>query len=136
MTALPAMYYVWLYLSQGAEALASLTNALSIPGSNVMAGDDAQAVSQDVNHLSESGLQHFALQGDFALSCDIRLAGWTLPAVQAVLQQLSANGLRIAMADNNSDSPFAFTLFESGNCRAITVVENDETNEVTMYASS
>jgi hypothetical protein len=127
------MCYAWLYLSHGADALPQLVHALSIPGINVMAGDDAQAVAQDVNHLSESGLQHFALQGDFALSCDIRLAGWTLPAVQAVLLQLSATGLRIAMADDASDSPIAFILFESGSCRPVTVVENDESGEVTLY---
>lgn len=135
MTAAPAMCYVWLYLSQGIEALPSLVHALSIPGSNVMAGDDAEAVAQDMNHLSESGLQHFALQGDFALSCDIRLVGWTLAAVQVVLKQLSAKGLRIAMADDASDSPFDFILFESGNSRPVTVVGNDEANEVTMYAA-
>jgi hypothetical protein len=134
MTYSHAMCYAWLYLSKGVEVLPQLVHALSIPRSNVLAGEDTEAVVIDMDDLGESGLQHFSLKGDFAICCDIRLAGWTLPAVKVVLQQLSASGARIAMIDDSSDNPFACILFDSGSCRPVTVVKDDETDEVTLYS--
>jgi hypothetical protein len=133
MTGSPDMCCAWLYLSQGVEALPQLVHALSIPVGNVVAGDDAQAVAANTDHLHDSGLHQFEEQGDFALSCDVRLAGWTIDAVHIALQRLSLSGMRIAMADDASDSAFAFILFESGSSRPITVVQKDETGEVTIY---
>jgi hypothetical protein len=127
------MCYVWLYLGKGAEGLLALANALSIPDSHVLAGDNAHLAASDLHHLHESGLHHFDVRGDFALSCDVRLAGWAIDAVHVALQRLSVSGLRIAMADDASDNPFAFVLFELGTARAVTVVQNDETGEVTLF---
>jgi hypothetical protein len=134
MSAAITMCSVWLYTSKGVEALPQLAQALAIPVSHVVAGGDTQA--EDLNHLSESGLKYFLVHGDFLLTCDVRLAGWTLPAVHTALQQLSFSGMRIAMLDDSSDNLFECELFESGNCRSVTVVENDETNEVTLYPAA
>lgn len=136
MTAATSMCYLWLYVGKGTDALVQLAAALSIPSANVVSGDDKQAVAQDLDHLLESGLTHFAIHGDFVLGCDIRLADWALPDVARALQQLSMSGLRIAMADDASDNPFAFTLFESGDARAVTVVEKDESDHVTLFPAS
>lgn len=127
--------YVWLYTSKGIEALPQLAQALSILSSNVIAGLDEQAVAADIDHLCESGITHYPVQGDFLLSCDIRLAGWTLPDVKLALLQLSKSGIRLAMSDDTSDSPFASILFESGQYRAVTMDQDDETGETTLCIS-
>ncbi len=134
MTAPPSMCYAWLYLRQGIETLPQLVHALSIPSGHVVAGEDSQAVDADIDHLNESGLHYFVVNGDFSLSCDIRLAGgWTVPAVKAVLLQLSASGLCIAMTDDSSDSPFDCLLFDAGSCRPVTLIQDDTTDKVTLY---
>jgi hypothetical protein len=130
------MCHLWLYLGSGVEGLLQLAQALSIPSRNLINGNDLEAVSADVFHMNECGLHYFELDGDFSLSCDIRLSGLTLALVHLKLLQLSAEGLRSAAADESSDNPFAFVLFESGRSRPVTVVEDDETNKVTLYSVS
>jgi hypothetical protein len=133
MVSASSMSYIWLYLSHSDQALPQLMHALSIAPSNLIDGDDAQAVAGDIEHLNESGLQYFALSGDFSLSCDIRLTGWTRARILDQLLMLSNHGLRIAMLDESSDNPFDALLFEAGSTRRVTVVQNDTSNEVGLY---
>ena len=121
------MIYLWLYLNPGLDALPQLIRAFAIPQNNVYAGIDPN------DNFSASAICHFPVQGDFALTCEIRLANWTHDAAHAALKALSESGLKIALADDNSDSPFAYLFFQAGNSRAVTVVRADETDVVTMY---
>ncbi len=121
------MIYLWLYLNLGLDALPRLINALSIPQKNVYAGIDPN------DNLSGSAICHFPVQGDFALSCEIRLADWNHDAAHTALRALSKSGLKIALSDDSNNSPFAHLLFETGHCRAVTVVIADATDVVTMY---
>jgi hypothetical protein len=136
MTIAPATTYVWLYLADGTGngngALAQLARALAIPSQQIFAGDALQ-VDDRLPLTQSSTLLHFPLQGDFAYSCDIQLQSWTLPAVKAALDKLSASGLTVAMLDDTVASPFACILFHAGSRSAVTVVVDDDTNKATVY---
>jgi hypothetical protein len=138
MNTVPTMTYVWLYVSEGAgnslslDAVAQLAGALSIPNQQVFAGNNV-TLNDRLQHMQQSMLLHFPVQGDFSYSCDTQLSGWTQPGIEAALGKLSASGLTIAMLDNADASPFACILFQTGSRRAATVVEDDETNNVTLY---
>lgn len=121
------MIYLWLYLNPGLDALPQLIDAFSIAQNNVYAGIDPN------DNLSASAICYFPAQGDFALTCEIRLANWTHDAAHTALKALSKFGLKIALSDDSNNSPFAYLLFETGDCRAITVVSADATDLVTMY---
>jgi hypothetical protein len=138
MTIAPAITYVWLYLAEGSSqqegALAQLARALSIPSEQVFAGDAVQT-DDYLRYAQSNTLLHFPLHGDFAYSCDIKLMGWTLLAVEAALTKLSASGLTVAMLDNTNASPFACLLFQAGSHSAITVVVDDDTCVATVYSA-
>ncbi len=138
MTSSTDMSYVGLYLApsagQGEGAVSQLAQALSIPSEQVFAGDAVQ-IDDRLRYMQASTLVHFSLHGDFDYSCDIELHSWTLPAVKAALDKLSASGLTAAMLDDTDASPFACILFQAGCRRAVTVVVDDDTCVATMYTA-
>jgi hypothetical protein len=139
MTNALAINYVWLYLAsserEGEDAIAQLAQALSIPSRQVFSGEGLQ-IDDRLTYMQDSTLIHFLVQGDFAYSCDVQLAGWTLPDVEVALDKLAASGLTLAMLNDSNASPFACILFQAGSRSAVTVVGNDDTGIVTMYPAS
>lgn len=131
---------LFLYIGGRADALARLASYFGVlPGRLTNHGqgyvgdgvgdgvDDADVAAQ------ANAIRWSAVNGDFIIACDVDLFEWTPTQIKARLSTLSMQGVTIAMPDEGSPSPQEFWLFENGGVKKAVILQDDDTDTVTIW---
>ncbi|MEM9556731.1 MAG: hypothetical protein AAGC60_20900 [Acidobacteriota bacterium] len=114
-----------IYIDGAEKGLALLGDRLGIPSANRL---------DFVHHQSDYGFYrrqedaffYTATTGDFDFAVDLTLFGWDRATLEAQLQVISQEALRIALPDESRDNPYDYLLFERGEARSISILDHED----------
>ena len=126
-----AMFGACLYIGGHGKALTELADALGVLPSNVL-GHAQSDVDFSFYTRCENSIFFSVIDGDFFLACDVGLFHTTQNEFQSKLLALSLQGVKIALPDEASESPFNCFIFENGAVRSAVVLQDDDTDTVAI----
>ena len=125
------MFGASLYIGGHGKALSDLADALGVLPSNVL-GHAQSDVDFSFYTRCENSIFFSAIHGDFFLACDVGLFCTTQKEFHSKLLALSLKGVKIALPDEASESPFDYFIFENGAVRSAVVLHDDGADTVAI----
>ena len=126
-----SMFSASLYIGGHGKALSDLADALGVLPSNVLRHAQSD-VDFSFYTRCENSIFFSAIHGDFSLACDVGLFHITQNGFHSKLLALSLKGLKIALPDEASESPFDYLIFENGAVGSAVVLHDDGTDTVAI----
>lgn len=118
-------------LSGGPEELSLFRDALLIEPDDFQIVDE-RTLSYDFLQAQRNGAFISEVNGEFSYAADIFLFGRSENWVSHCLQDLSKQGITLAIPDEMSPSPFHHIIYQDAKTLLADVFEDEETGDLTV----